>query len=62
LNIETIPLVRNAQGQIEQAQIKVTGPLDAAHPVMSRARQMLVDHASAEAVASFDWCVKNDRY
>ena len=48
MEIETVKI------DAELTMLKVTGPLDPAHPVMVRARELALSTGSAAFIASFD--------
>ena len=54
MKIETVPLIVDADGQPSMVTLEITGPIDPAHPVVRRARELVESTGSAKMLASFD--------
>jgi len=56
------PGAADGQPDAEVVRLNVSGPIDANHDVMRRARELVVETGSKDMIESFDWAVQHGNF
>jgi hypothetical protein len=66
MKIQAIPISSSAdeatKPDAEVVRLKVSGPVDADHEVMRRARELVLATGSKAMIESFDWAVQHGNF